>query len=521
MSHHKFTDGEIEALKEGGDPIITKVTSIDGKTVSVRKSNADEAIKYLDNLDGFVPDPAFEKKVVRKIDLALIPLFGLLMACQIMDKATLSYSSVMGMKTDLGMSGTEYSWAGSALYFGFLVFEFPANLLLQRYGLSRVLSFAVVAWGTVLMCHAACKSTPPFLACRVLLGGFEGFMDPCYILATSQWWTKEEQFGRTCCWWGLQSLGAIVGPGIAYGLAVHRSGTHSFASWRILCLVTGAITVVLGVISFLHVPNTPATAWFLNDEEKKYCVERAKKNQQGYGNHVFKKHQFIEALKDVTVWIYVFYTMSWCIPNGGFTNFGSILLNDDFGFSSTQALIMNMPAGGIMFVFSLVFAFLNWKVFKNHRLISCIIVASICVIGMCLLNFAPQNGAKLAGYYSFYLNVVSSGGQFSLMASNYSGYTKKITVNSLVFIGYTVGNIIGPQTFRANQAPQYVGAKVAELVSFAYGLTSLVVLDIIYHKRNASRERKKAELGTKYTVDESLAFADVTDFENPEFRYSY
>ena len=43
------------------------------------------------------------------------------------DKTTLSYAAIFGIKDDLKLVGKEYSWLSSIFYFGFLV----SDLLLQ------------------------------------------------------------------------------------------------------------------------------------------------------------------------------------------------------------------------------------------------------------------------------------------------------------------------------------------------------------------------------------------------------
>ncbi|OWB60656.1 hypothetical protein B5S31_g693 [[Candida] boidinii] len=502
------------------DNVLSTVVSLDGREINITEKNADIAMQYALESKDIELDPAFEKKLVRKIDWYIMPIIVALMSCQLMDKTTNSYASIMGLRTDLNMTGEVYSWVGSSFYFGYLFFEYPANLLLQKLPLSKTLSSAIIIWGIILMCHAACHSSAPFLVCRVLLGIFEGFMNPAYIMFTSQWWRKSEQFMRTCIWFGFQGFGTLLGAGIAYGLAVNRTGEYSFASWRLLYIITGIITIFLGIISMIHIPDVPVKAWFLNDLEKKYCVERVRDNQQGFGSKKFKKSQVIEAFKDPVTFIFFIYGLSYAIPNGGFTNFGSILLHQDFGFSSTKSLLMNMPGGGIDIVIPLAVAYINYKAFNNRRLISCFIINVIVIIGMCLLNFTHHKGSRLTGYYTFYMATATMAGMTSCVSSNIAGRTKKNVVSTIFLIGYCTGNIIGPQTFRSNQAPDYAGAKAAMLVSFIVGSICIASLFTLYTLRNRKRDQKRAELGESYVVPENVAFADLTDFENPEFRYS-
>ncbi|CEP62627.1 allantoate permease family MFS transporter LALA0_S05e09846g [Lachancea lanzarotensis] len=498
-------------------PVITSIRSIEGAIIEVTDRDADQAMDYVLDSQNIVLDQKIERALIRKIDWCILPLVCALMACQQMDKTTNSYASIMGLTKDLNMTAQEYSWVGSSFYFGYLFFEFPANLLLQRFPLSKTLGVAIVLWGVVLMCHAACRSSASFLACRVLLGTFEGFMNPAYILLTAQWYKKSEQFMRSCIWFGFQGFGSILGGGIAYGLVSHH---YTMPSWRLLYVITGIITVFLGLISTVHIPDIPVKAWFLDETEKKYCVERIRSNQQGFGNQHFKMRQLRETFKDIRTLIFFVYGMSYAIPNGGFTNFGSILLKKDFGFSTKDSLLMSMPGGGIDIVIPFIVAFMSTKLFKGDRLIVCLIVNSIVIVGMCLLNFTSHKGSKLAGYLSFYAATAVVSGVVSCISSNTAGYTKKITVNTLFLVGYCVGNIVGPQTFRASQSPNYSGAKIAMLVSFATGDICIALMYWLNKRDNHARDKKREELGVDYAEPKNLEFADLTDKENPAFRYS-
>lgn len=53
-----------------------------------------------------------------------------------------------------------------------------------------------------------------------------------------------------------------------------------------------------------------------------------------------------------------------------------------------------------------------------------------------------------------------------MVSSNIAGYTKKQVTGALLFTGYCVGNIIGPQTFKESEAPGYHSAYIA----YVFGL---------------------------------------------------
>lgn len=139
----------------------------------------------------------------------------------------------------------------------------------------------------------------------------------------------------------------------------------------------------------------------------------------------------------------------------------------------------------------------------------------------CMLAFADNSkNAKLAGAYLLYVAPLSFICILSIISSNTLGYTKKWTVSSINLVAYASSNLAGPQTFIAKQAPSYNGAKIAMVVCYS---STVVVLSALYYlnfQENKRRDRIAAERGPEKTVVENMEFADLTDLENPHFRYA-
>lgn len=312
-------------------------------------NDADEALRVLEAENGEVIEltPEDERRLLRKIDLHLMPLLCLVYGLNYLDKTTVSYASIMGLKTDLGLGGQEYSWIGSMFYFGYLFWEYPTNRLLQRLPLGKWSAFNVIMWGLVLCCMAATSSFAGAMAVRFFLGVFEAAVTPGFALFTSQWYTKAEQGARVGVWFSFNGVGQIVGGFVAYGIAV-GTARHpvAVASWQLLFLVIGLFTAAVGVVFLWVMPDNQMNARFLTDREKVLAIERIRVNQQGVGNKHFKMYQFREALADPMVWAFVFYSLVADIPNGGLSNFFSQLIVS-FGFSSEQSLLLGAPGGAV------------------------------------------------------------------------------------------------------------------------------------------------------------------------------
>jgi ACS family allantoate permease-like MFS transporter len=120
-----------------------------------------------------------------------------------------------------------------------------------------------------------------------------------------------------------QILGGLVAYGIAVGTAKHGS---SIEPWKIVFLVTGLLTVCLGLVFLWIVPDNQLNARWLNKEDRVLAIARVRSNQQGIGNKHFKMYQVKEALLDPMTWAFFFYALIADIPNGGITNFFSQLV---------------------------------------------------------------------------------------------------------------------------------------------------------------------------------------------------
>ncbi|VEU23246.1 DEKNAAC104367 [Brettanomyces naardenensis] len=501
----------------GEDIVLTTITSANGRAIKLT-GDVDEAMALAIDNEGVVLDPEEDKKLLRKIDFALLPIICILYAFQFMDKTTLSYAAVMGLRTDLKMVGTQYSWCGSAFYLGYLVFEFPASVILQRLPLAKATAAFVVLWGVILCLHAATNRYAAFVSLRVLLGVLESAVTPAMMLFTSQWYKKEEQFFRTSIWFAFNGAGTILGGAIAYGIANHAE-QFSITAWKALFIITGVISIVIGIVfSTSTFQIIPSKAWFLTEHEKRLVVERIRNNQQGFGNKHFKFYQFKEALTDVNTWLYFLLAAASDIPNGATTNFGSILLNSDFGFDAKQSLLMNMPCGAVELVGCILLAYTNKWI--PHRMALSVFAEVITLVSSCMLAFAPSRQARLAGYYLMFVGPVTMICALSCFVSNTAGHTKKITTNAVYLIAYCAGNIAGPQTFIAEQAPSYTGGKISFVVCDAFSVLTILAIYASYYYGNKKKDKEESQTSTALKEIENYEFADLTDRENPYFRYS-
>lgn len=97
---------------------IERTTPESPQDTSPAVSEADDEYKAYKHHAGGDVDPAEQKKVLRKIDVRLIPILILLYLLQYLDKNGINYASVYGLQEGTNLHGQQYSWLSSIFYFG-------------------------------------------------------------------------------------------------------------------------------------------------------------------------------------------------------------------------------------------------------------------------------------------------------------------------------------------------------------------------------------------------------------------
>lgn len=255
--------------------------------VASKSSSGDTALDIVppsNNIHGEV-DPKEERKLVRKIDVLVLSNLAICYTFFYLDKTTLSYAAIFGIRKDLNLQRAQYSWLSSLFYFGFLAWALPTSLLIQRFPISKYLAVNIFLWGFLLMLQATTSSFASLGALRALAGAAESCADPAFVLITSMWYTRREQPLRIGLWYAANGLGVAVGGIIGYGIGHIHGG---IASWKYEFLIIGALCCIWGIVIFFNLPDSPVTAAQFSDTEKIFIVWRKNADQCGVENKEFK-----------------------------------------------------------------------------------------------------------------------------------------------------------------------------------------------------------------------------------------
>ncbi|KAF5714616.1 DAL5-Allantoate ureidosuccinate permease [Fusarium mundagurra] len=486
------------------------------KEGTINDTSTAEALTLCRDADEIETSPELDKALRWKLDLRLMPLLCFTYALQSIDKNTISYAAVFGLREDLNLKGDEFSWTGGIFYLGYLIWEFPTSMFLQRFPINYFMSGTVIAWGAVLMAHGAVNSFTTLIVVRVLLGALEAAINPGTMLLFSMYYMRKEQPLRMGIWIGSAGMGYIIAGIASFGIGHVKS---ALPSWRVLFIIWGSITVAWGVILLFLLPGAPMRAKFLTVDEKARVVARVRGNGTGIENKHFKMVQFWEAMLDIKTWLLFLFALTSNSPNGGLSAFQGLIIKGA-GFSTLDTTLYQMPSGAVQLV-ACVLACWGASVIKNSRIPIMLLGLVPFLAGVLGLHILPHSDAyaRLACLWMSFSYTATWTLSMSISMANTAGHTKKITTNAILLIGYCLGNFVGPFFFKSNQAPQYELGVGMMFTCIAIQVASLVALWVLLWMRNRSRRGLHTLENQQRAWEAGLL--DETDFKNKYFQYVY
>ena len=231
----------------------------------------------------------------------LLPFLFLLYLVAYLDRVNISFAAA-GVSAALGLTTASYGVAAGIFFLGYVLFEIPSNLMLERVGARRWIGRILLSWGVVAGLMAFMTSAQQFNGLRLLLGVAEAGFFPGIVLYLSQWVPAAHR-SRTLAglMLAIPMAGLLGGPISAGLLSLH--GVGGLAGWRWLFLLEALPAIALAFVVWRRLPDRPHQAPWLSAEEAS-ALEQVLQEEQiqlhGSGRQV---HGLLAGLRQPRLWL--------------------------------------------------------------------------------------------------------------------------------------------------------------------------------------------------------------------------
>ncbi|KAF7359095.1 MFS domain-containing protein [Mycena sanguinolenta] len=427
--------------------------------VSSRTSTDPEKHADASSLDSDQPvvNEKLERVVWRKLDIWVLPVVSLFYLLSFLDRTNIGNAKVAGLLTSLHMTPKQYSIALTVTYVPYIAAELPSNLLLKIVGPNLMLPTMLTLWGVVCtlprfvmiavsdfsltVIVGVVKTYHGLLACRFFLGLLEGGVFPGLVLYLSFFYPRQRLQTRVSTFFSSASISGAFGGIMAYGI-INLNGKHGHSGWQWIFLIEGAITVVVGLVSFFFMPASPDHARFLNDEEKSYIKAKLKEDGAISGDdadsfswaEVGKAFVSIHVLIVGIVFFFsgvVLYSLAYFTPS----------IIQTLGYTAAKAQLMSVPPFAVAFVVAMIAAWISDR-YKCRG-----IVSSVCSV-FCIIGFAMFLRSKNhhVQYGSLFLSIPGTYAMAPAIstwnANNAAPHVRRATAIAIGFIMTNSGGIL-------------------------------------------------------------------------------
>ncbi|GAA6045621.1 hypothetical protein NBRC10513_005039 [Rhodotorula toruloides] len=375
-----------------------------------------------------------EQRVLRKVNLALLPGLTFLDLLSFLDRSNVGTAKLLGLMKDIRLGAASKAPVYNtslALYFlgylGYVLFEIPANIVFKKFNPRVWLPTLTVAWGITATLQCLIKNEAGFLAARFFMGVSEAGLFPGIVFVFSMYYKRNKRHWRVTVFFGGAAL------------------TGAFDSGWIFA-IEGIFTTLVGLTAYFWVPGYPRQAKFLNEREHAILIARLQADSDSADEEPLSWHGVWEAFKDPLVLGYGFlfhayaftlYTLSLFLPT----------IIAQLGYTSWKVQLMTVPVYACAFSSMILSAWLSHHF--NQRGSFIIIAGAIAIVGYIVPLTTHTAGSRYAGAFIAVIGIYSANTLLlSWPSENVSSQTKQAVASGMqIFIG-DVGSIVSVLVYR-------------------------------------------------------------------------
>jgi sugar phosphate permease len=234
-----------------------------------------------------------------KIARRIMPFLVLLFVIAWLDRINVGFARLQ-MVEDLGFSDAAYGFGAGIFYLGYLLFEIPSNLVLERIGARKTFARITVLWGLTSMATLLVKTPGWFYLLRFLLGACEAGLLPGAVLYLTYWFPTRRRARMTGLFLAAIPIAGVLGGPLSGLIMGSMGGRLGLANWQWLFLLEGIPSVILGLTTFAILADRPSQASWLTEGQRREVLADLEADNRDVGP---RQHGLRRALANPLVWL--------------------------------------------------------------------------------------------------------------------------------------------------------------------------------------------------------------------------
>lgn len=273
-----------------------------------------------------------ETKIVAKIRNRIVPLLVLCSFMAFLDRVNLSFAAASFSK-DIGLTATAFGFGAGLFFIGYVAAEVPSNIFMLKFGARRWIARIMLTWGILSASTAFVTGPTSFYIVRVLLGIAEAGFFPAVFYYLTLWFPIEYRGRILGLFVASIPLSTVLGAPLS-GLILSVGDVGGWAAWQVLFIVEAIPSVILAIVVFFLLPDTPEHSKWLSAAEKSWLKGRLASEKKD--NHPHGGNTVLSLFGNGYIWALSFTFVGILLTNYGLSFFLPQIIAE-FGFSKVAS----------------------------------------------------------------------------------------------------------------------------------------------------------------------------------------
>lgn len=256
-------------------------------------------------MEDIKPVSALEEQTIKRISKRIIPFLVILFVMAFLDRTNIGFAA-LHMNDAIGITQTIFGLGAGIFFLGYFIAEVPSNILLHRFGARIWIARIMITWGIIAAMMGFIQNGTQFIVLRFLLGIAEAGFFPGVIFYLTLWFPARYRARVFATFYLGLPIAQIIGAPISVGL-MQWGNTIGYEGWRLMYILEGIPSVILGIICLKYLTNTPKEAQWLSTEQRTWLMktlEREEREKEKAEDSNLSKGEIIkQVFKNPLVWI--------------------------------------------------------------------------------------------------------------------------------------------------------------------------------------------------------------------------
>ncbi|KAK8085785.1 hypothetical protein PG997_007056 [Apiospora hydei] len=443
-----------------------------------------------------------------------------------LDKTNIGNAKIEGLLESLHITGDQYNIALSIFFIPYILAEVPSNMILNKFTRPSIyMGSIVLSWGIIMTMTGIVKNFGGLCAVRVMLGLFEQsrFLPrrypPCLEMVPAR---RDPNPNRPSILIG-SFRGAFSGL-LAFAIA-KMDEIGGLEGWRWIFILEGLLTVVMGILCFPLLIDSPALSGrWLEPDEIRYLelrqIARRVSNTKDYREKHFDPSAFWAVVADWKMYLLILGSWSNAVPNYAM-KFTMPTIVKSMGFTSAKAQLLTIPpyiCGAISAWVVAVFAD------KHKWRMPFIVGPQLCVVVSFAILFAKAAEIQYNIGLCYFAVCLACTGMYPIFpgvnawnVANSAGATKRAIRIGYPICAGNIGGVVGSYIYQEQEAPQYPTGYGNSLGFASADIAAMLALEFALWSSNKRNARLTVEdVKSRYTEEQLEKMGD----RSPLYKYS-